>query len=335
MSANSDLLQALLERDKALDTWTDEELRAVLEVLEKANTQALGVVSSSWGDISATAAGIAATYSAASSRIMADAEARLPAKAQEEGAFIRILLGDVSGLPIRAPSIAWADILAKPIDGSTLGQLADALGVNQAIDVVAEVQRGLEQGKRLDEVVSAIRGEVVQRAKWKGGKYIPGVYSGGVFDTRQANVFARTAIMHVGNAAREAAYSANEDIIKAYMRVETLDDRTCIECGVMDGKTYKTDEPRPSLPAHPNCRGFYVPILKSFRELGTDIDELPAGTRASMDGAVPQYTKWRDFVAKKPEEFLGPGRAALYKQGMSVDAFLKDGKLVPIKELKR
>lgn len=335
MSANSDLLQALLERDSTLDAWTDEELRAVLEVLEKANIEALGAVAALWPDLGSIASGVGASYVAASGRIVAGMEATLPGKAQEEGAFIRILLGDVSGLPIRAPQIAWADIMAKPIDGATLGNLADALGVNQALDVVAEVQRGIEQGRTLDETVQAIRGEVITRAKWKGGKYVPGTYSGGVFDTRQAEAFSRTAIMHIGNQSREAAYSANEDIIKAYMRVETLDQRTCIECGVMDGHTYKIGEPRPALPAHPNCRGFYVPVLKSYRELGTDIDELPVGTRASMDGQVPQYTLWRDFVAKKPVDFLGPGRAALYKQGMSVDAFVKDGRLIPLKELKR
>ena len=82
-----------------------------------------------------------------------------------------------------------------------------------------------------------------------------------------------------------------------------------------------------------------LPVLKSYRELGVDIDELPPGVRASMDGAVPQYTTWRDVVAKadakRQDAILGPTRAGLYRNGMSVDAMVKDGKVLTLKELKR
>jgi len=344
VSANDDLLQALLERDKAMDDWTADELATLLAVMETAHTEALGYISTHYkqGDIATITAEVDAVYLAAATKIKAAIEADLPKLASEEGAFIRVLLGDVAkGAEIKSTAIAWADIAAKPIAGSTLGQLADALGVNNAVDVVAETQRALEQGKSLDELVRTLRGDVVTRAKWAGGKYIPGVYEGGVMttDTRQTEMFARTAVMHVGNAAREAYYKANEDIIKGYQRVETLDDRTCIECGVEDGHVYDVGAPRPFLPCHANCRGLYVPVLKSYRELGYDIDELPAGTRASMDGQVPRYKTWRDVVAeadaKRQDAILGPTRAALYRGGMKLDEFIKDGKLVPLKELRK
>lgn len=343
MSANDDLLKALLERDKAMDEWTAQEYAAALVLFEAAHAEALGHISTLWkqGDIGEITTRVNATYYAAAARVKALIEADLPALAEEEGAFIRVLLGDVSGLPIKGATILWADIAAHPVAGSTLGTLADALGVNNAVDVVAETQRALEQGKSLDELVATLRGSVVTRAKWAGGKYVPGTYDGGVMttDTRQTEMFARTAVMHVGNAAREAYYKANEDIIKGYMWVATLDLRVCLECIVLDSKVFGVNEPRPMPPIHPNDRCIVVPVLKSYRELGVDIDELPAGNRASMDGAVPQYTTWRDVLAKADDKrlsaILGPTRAALYRGGMAVDAMVKDGRVLTLKELRK
>jgi hypothetical protein len=143
--------------------------------------------------------------------------------------------------------------------------------------------------------------------------------------------------MHVGNQAREAYYKANEDLIKGYMWVGVLDTRACLSCIVLDGKVFKVGEPRPSQPLHPDCRCVTLPVLKTYRELGVDIDELPAGNRASMDGAVPQYTTWRDVLAKADDKqlgaILGPTRAALYRGGMSVGAMVKDGRILTLKEL--
>ena len=157
-------------------------------------------------------------------------------------------------------------------------------------------------------------------------------------DTRQAEALTRTAIMHVSNTARDVFWSANEDIIQGYMRVETLDERTCIECGIADGTMYGVNEPRPFLPSHVNCRGIMVPVFKSFRELGIDADELPETTRASMNGQVPKYTTWKDMLEsaspKEQAEILGPTRAKLYQLGMPVESFVKDGKLLTLKELK-
>ena len=108
---------------------------------------------------------------------------------------------------------------------------------------------------------------------------------------------------------------------------------------MLDSKIFGVSEPRRTPPIHPNERSIVVPVLKSYRELGVDIDELPAGNRASMDGAVPQYTTWRDVLAKADDKrltaILGPTRAGLYRGGMSVDAMVKDGKVLTLKELKR
>ena len=73
-----------------------------------------------------------------------------------------------------------------------------------------------------------------------------------------------------------------------------------------------------------------MPIFKSWRELGLDIDETDTATRASMYGYLSQDTtfeKW--FETKSPkfqEQYLGRGRYQLYKDGKITFNDLVDGK---------
>lgn len=85
-----------------------------------------------------------------------------------------------------------------------------------------------------------------------------------------------------------------------------------------DGQVFKIgDGPRP--PAHLGCRCTTVPITKSFREMGFDVDDLPPGTRASMNGQVPatlKYPEWlRRQTADVQNEALGLERAKLFRNG--------------------
>jgi hypothetical protein len=58
-------------------------------------------------------------------------------------------------------------------------------------------------------------------------------------------------------------------------------------------------------------------VTKSFKELGIDADEIPPGTRASMDGQVPADISFDEFLTKKSDTFqnklLGPTRAKLWR----------------------
>lgn len=70
-------------------------------------------------------------------------------------------------------------------------------------------------------------------------------------------------------------------------------------------------------------------MLKSWRELGFDRDELPAATRASMDGQVPQDTSFEAWLSRQSQErqdaVLGPGRAQLWRDGGLTFRDLIDG----------
>lgn len=80
---------------------------------------------------------------------------------------------------------------------------------------------------------------------------------------------------------------------------------------------------------HWGCRSTSSPVLKSWRELGFDRDELPAATRASMDGQVPQDTSFEAWLSRQSQErqdaVLGPGRAQLWRDGGLTFRDLIDG----------
>jgi hypothetical protein len=71
-----------------------------------------------------------------------------------------------------------------------------------------------------------------------------------------------------------------------------------------------------------------MPIIKSYEALRLS-KGLPEGTRASMDGQVPQSTNYGDWIksqsAARQDEALGPTRGKLLRDGgLSIDSFYND-----------
>lgn len=68
-----------------------------------------------------------------------------------------------------------------------------------------------------------------------------------------------------------------------------------------------------------NCRSTSVPVLKTWRDLGIDMDEVPETTRASADGQVPAALSFEDWLKKQPtarqDTVLGQGKAELWRSG--------------------
>jgi hypothetical protein len=149
----------------------------------------------------------------------------------------------------------------------------------------------------------------------------------------------QTALSHTAQTARQESYKANADLVKAVRWLSTLDAHTTSICRVRDGLQYTADTHKPidsSIPwgdgpgkIHFCCRSVSVPVLKSWRELGIPIDDMPAGTRASMNGQVPADITYNQWFTKQPasrqREILGARRFELYQDGkVSVDQFYSD-----------
>lgn len=98
--------------------------------------------------------------------------------------------------------------------------------------------------------------------------------SGFLLIKRDAITITRTFMQTANINAQEAVFEANKSLLKGYRRVETLDNKTCLQCALADGAVYKLNEKRPSLPCHPRCRGVWVPVAKSWRDFGFSVDDL-------------------------------------------------------------
>ncbi len=136
--------------------------------------------------------------------------------------------------------------------------------------------------------------------------------------------------------ARDRLYGANDDIVKAVQWVATLDTKTCLRCGLLDGKQFPMgEEPR----HHRNCRCCAIPVLKSWRELGIDVDDIAESTRASMNGQVPEKTTYSEWIKVQSgaiqDEALGPKRAELFRSGkVRLDQFMDaKGRMLTLAEL--
>lgn len=221
-----------------------------------------------------------------------------------------------------------AAVESKPFEGKILKEWIQKLDEDSYIRIRDAVRMGVVEGESYGQITKRVIGS-------KALNYTDGVTA---LNMRQAQALVSTAVAHTANEARQVLYGENDDIIKGVQWVSTLDARTTPICQSRDGNVYPTDSgPRP--PAHFRCRSSTTPVLKSYRELGINLDEEPAGTRASMDGQVPEAETYQTWLKKKSAEFqdevLGPNRGKLFREGMPLDRFVdQSGKEYTLKELR-
>ncbi len=229
-----------------------------------------------------------------------------------ESKWNRAMLQDVTPVKFSfaSPSVAsLRDMIRNaPIHGRLVNEWLADLAPATISRVNQQLMVGATMGEGIDQIVRRIAGT-------RANQYADGILQR---SRRDIEGVVRTSIAGVSNNARQLTYEANTDIVKGVALVATLDLRTCPICGDLDGHQYDIDAgPRP--PIHPSCRCTTCPVLKSWRELGFTLRELPESTRASLDGQVPAMT---DFVtwlsgrsAVDQDEVLGPTRGRMYRAG--------------------
>lgn len=245
----------------------------------------------------------------------------------------------VSFVAVSAEQV-YAAALARPLQGRLLREWAASIETDKLMRIRDALRIGFVEGETIDQMVRRIRGT---RARG---------YSDGLIeiDRRNAQAVVRTATSHVAGFTRDRFMDANADLIASVSWTSTLDGLTTSECRIRDGLRYTTTDHKPvghkvpwnSGPGrlHWNCRSTSAPVLKSWRDLGIDMDELPASTRASMDGQVPEdqtYAQWlKKQSAARQDEILGPTRGKLMRAGkLDMDRFHDDkGKWLTLDELR-
>lgn len=88
----------------------------------------------------------------------------------------------------------------------------------------------------------------------------------------RAENIARTEMVDAYRDAARQSRHANSDVLAGWMWICALNsDRTCLSCIAMHGTVHPVDEPGPNDHQSGRCTG--APVVKTWRELGIDMDE--------------------------------------------------------------
>jgi SPP1 gp7 family putative phage head morphogenesis protein len=323
-----------------VDSQLTEALRSVdLENMRFTEARAVALKAQVTELINATHARLAPAISESAR------DATVVAAEAETAAFKRIL---PAGLDVTTPNLGVLQTAAslKPFNGAVLGDWVNQLRENDLKRTWSTILDGITSGTTTDDLIRTLNGT-------RSLGYKDGVRE---VTRRGTEALVRTSINHATNTGRQMVWEANSDIIKGVRWVATLDTRTTPICQHRDGRVgpvtdaagweppegaARLDPPMARPPAHPNCRSTTVAVTKSWRELGFDMDELPPGTRASMDGQVPGNLTYYDWLRRQSEDVqkdvLGPTRLALWKeQGIKPERFVNDkGRLLTLDQLRK
>lgn len=257
-------------------------------------------------------------------RELADIEAAFAARAINQG--VGFSLATVELTRAQAGALA-SDVLVQgaPVRDWWSRQAGDTL--NRFTD---QMRLGIAQGESNHKLVRRIRGGTVDGVRVEGFMDI---------SRRNAEALVRSSTQAVAARAKDEAYRQNADILRGIAWLATLDTRTTVGCAARDGLLYTVGDHQPidhDLPwdggpgnRHWMCRSTSTPVTKSWREMGIDVDDLPPGIRASMDGEAPADTRFEGWLERQSRErqeaVLGPGRAELWRENKLTFRDLIDG----------
>lgn len=172
-------------------------------------------------------------------------------------------------------------------DGSPLASLLSQLGPEAAAATRKALLTGLVTGQNPRQIARVVRREV------------------GMGLTR-ALVITRNETLRAYRTAAIATYRANADVVRGWVWVAKLDERTCVICWAMHGTVHDIDEPFVS---HIMCRCAPVPQTATFAELGFEgVQE----TRASVTPGPEHFARLSE---DRQQRILGPAAWQAYHDG--------------------
>jgi len=187
----------------------------------------------------------------------------------------------------RLPKEAFKNLIGFMQDGSPLKGILDDLPGEAGRLVADGLQTGLLLGWNPSRTASHIR-------KGLGGNLV------------RALRIARTETMRSYREANREVYWANRYILKGWRWASARNERTCAMCWAMDGTVHGLDE---QLEEHICGRCTMVPLTKSWRELGFDMDEVESQVPETGIEAFGQLFDTEQL------KVLGPAKYAAWKEG--------------------
>ncbi len=178
------------------------------------------------------------------------------------------------------------------------------------------VQQGFAQGRTTNQMVIAIRG--TKQQKFENGELAR--------INRDNAAIVRTSVQHVASVARTEVMKENDDVVKGYEWVSTLDSRTTSQCRGLDGQEFKIGE-GPLPPIHVNCRSTTVAVLdERFDFLDADAKRPAVGEeKIGQVAADMTYYQWlKTQSAAFQNSVIGVTRGKLLRNGgLTADEFAR------------
>ena len=210
-------------------------------------------------------------------------------------------------------------------DGLTFQSYLDGIEAGLFNTWDSAVRTGYLTGIPTKQIVSHVMGGISQKDKLK---------MAGVIEPLRNNVYqnTRTLLQSFAEETRERVYKDNEQYFGdgeyKYEYLATLDNRTCLVCADCSGRLYKTLEDCPHVPQHRGCRCLILPYFN-----------IEGDKRASKNGYVDAditFDDWlKDQDVKTQKDVLGATRYKLFQEGVKINQFVDNGRVLTIDELNK
>ena len=203
-------------------------------------------------------------------------------------------------IAVPGPNQVVAAVKSRPFQGRLLREWYQDAAEGAFKRLRGDIRTGYATGRTTQQIIQDVKANSLMRTR------------------RGTEAVVRTALNHTANTAREVLYERNEGLIKSVQISATLDFVTSSICRFYDGKVFPVGKgPRPAF--HINCRTSTFPITKSWKELGINRKDAPAGTRSSLDGRVPEKTTYYEWLKRQSagnqDKVLGKKKGLLFRKG--------------------
>jgi SPP1 gp7 family putative phage head morphogenesis protein len=199
--------------------------------------------------------------------------------------------------PERSSLAGWDRVDSRQIDA--IVQRSTGLITSQMWPISASADAAIRQ----QLVRGLLTGANPQATARQIVKATEGIFNGGL---ARAMTIARTETLDAHRAAAQVAHNQNADVLRGWMWLAATSTRTCPACLGMNGTEHPLTEPGPL--GHQNCRCTRVPLTKTWRDLGIDIDE----PEPPVTGSQAWFDSQDEATQRK---ILGPARHAAYLRG--------------------
>lgn len=257
-------------------------------------------------------------------------------------AILPTVVTDAIPLTAITPAQVFAAANAKPFQGVLLKDWAKTMASDFVRAAGSQIQQGYLLGETNEQIVRRVIGTAAN-------KYADGTLGQ---SARGLAAVTKSAVSHFAAEARDEMGRQNEDLIKSRIWLSTLDTHTTKMCIIRDRLRYTFDTPpKPighSVPygagpgrLHFCCRSTETWEIKSWREMGIDVDEMPDGVRSALGGDVPSGMSYTEWAKRQPyhvlEAVFGVTRARGIRGGSIQPAklFSDNGEYLTIDQLRK